>query len=107
MNNNADLLDLVQCKMISPYHVMNDPRLLECGSSACFQCIISKKDADSNLKCPYCSNVHNIPLDRNKIIMNKNLQSFLKSNLRQINQIDDSMNTLERKYHYVHFTHFI
>ena len=107
MSNNADLLDLVQCKMISPYHVMNDPRLLECGSRACFQCIISKKDADSNLKCPYCSNVHNIPLDRNKIIMNKNLQSFLKSNLRQINQIDDSMNTLERKYHYVHFTHFI
>lgn len=97
MYNNTGVLELVQCKLTSPYHVFNDPRLLDCGSSACFQCIMSAKDVESNLKCSYCNNVHNIPVDVNKITVNKNLQMFLKANLRQVNHIEESMVTLERE----------
>jgi hypothetical protein len=97
---NNGLLDLIMCKMVAPFHVVNDPRLLECGSSACYQCIMSSKDQDRNLKCPYCNNVHKI--DANKLIINKNLNQFLKLNFRQINQsfskqLEDSMFALERK----------
>ena len=87
--------------MVAPFHVVNDPRILECGSSACYQCIISSKDQDRNLKCPYCNNIHKI--DANKLPVNKNLNQFLKFNFRQINQsfskqLEDSMFALERKY---------
>lgn len=99
--NNNGLLDLIMCKMVAPFHVVNDPRILECGSSACYQCIISSKDQDRNLKCPYCNNIHKI--DANKLPVNKNLNQFLKFNFRQINQsfskqLEDSMFALERKY---------
>lgn len=101
-NSNTGLLDLIMCKLVAPFHVVNDPRLLECGSSACFQCIMSSKDSERNLKCPYCNNIHKIPIDLNKIVVNKNLQNFLKINFRQINQsfskqLEDSMFALERK----------
>jgi uncharacterized C2H2 Zn-finger protein len=99
---NTGFLDLIMCKLVAPFHVVNDPRLLECGSSACYQCIVSTRDSERNLKCPYCNNVHKIPADANKLIVNKNLQNFLKINLKQINQsfskhLEDSMFALERK----------
>ena len=99
---NTGLLDLIMCKLVAPYHVVNDPRMLDCGASACHRCIASCKDAERNLKCPYCNGVHKIPLDSNKLIVNKNLQSFIKINLKQINdnfskQLEDSMFALERK----------
>lgn len=79
--NNASLLDLIRCKLSVPFHVVNDPRLLECGSSACFQCIMSNKNGQNNqLKCPYCKGVHTIPVDVNKLIVNKNLEGFLRNN---------------------------
>ena len=101
-NANTGFLDLIMCKLVAPFHVVNDPRLLECGSSACYQCIVSTRDSERNLKCPYCNNVHKIPADANKLIVNKNLQNFLKVNLKQINQsfskhLEDSMFALERK----------
>jgi hypothetical protein len=101
MSQNG-LLDLIMCKMVAPFHVVNDPRLLECGSSACYQCILASKDHDRNLKCPYCNGLHKIPIDSNKLLVNKNLNSFVKFNLKQLNQsfskqLEDSMFTLERK----------
>ena len=86
------------CKLVAPYHVVNEPRMLDCGSSACFQCIITSRDAERNIKCPYCSSVHKIPADANKLIVNKNLQNFLKINFRQINQLEDSMLSIERNF---------
>jgi hypothetical protein len=38
-------------------------------------------NSQNNLTCPYCNNVHNIAADVNKLIVNKNLQTFVKSNL--------------------------
>ncbi len=38
-------------------------------------------NSQNNLTCPYCNNVHNIAADVNKLIANKNLQMFVKSNL--------------------------
>jgi hypothetical protein len=100
-NTNSALLDLIMCKLVAPYHVVNDPRLLECGSSACYQCIISSKDSERNIKCPYCNGVHKVPADSNKLVVNKNLQNFLKVNYRHMNQnfskqLEDSMFALER-----------
>ncbi len=69
------------CKLSSPFHVVNDPRLLECGSSGCYECILSSRNAENNLNCPYCNNVHSLPADVNKLIVNKNLQAFVKSSL--------------------------
>jgi hypothetical protein len=101
-NTNSALLDLIMCKLVAPYHVVNDPRMLECGSSACYQCIISSKDNERNIKCPYCNGVHKVPADSNKLVVNKNLQNFLKINYRHMNQnfskqLEDSMFALERK----------
>ncbi len=98
--NNTGLLDLLMCKMVAPYHIVNDPRLLECGSSACYQCIVTSRDQDKNLKCPYCNIMHKI-IDPNKLLVNKNLNQFLKFNFKQINQsvskqLEDSMFLLER-----------
>lgn len=103
-SNNCQngLLDLIMCKLAAPFHVVKDPRLLDCGSTACYQCIISTKDQDRNLKCPYCNDIHKI--DSNRLLINKNLNNFLKFNLRQINQnfskqLEDSMFALEQKIH--------
>ena len=101
-NSNTALLDLITCKLVAPFHVVNDPRMLDCGSSACFSCIMSSKDSERNLKCPYCNKIHTIPMDTSKIVANKNLQNFLKINFRQLNQgfskqLEDSMFALERK----------
>ena len=90
------------CKLIAPYHVVNEPRMLDCGSSACFQCIVTSRDAERNIKCPYCSNVHKIPADASKLIVNKNLQNFLKINFRQINQLEDSMLSIDRNLFTLH-----
>lgn len=102
LNGNTGMIDLIMCKLTSPFHVINDPRLLECGSSACFQCIISLKDNERNIKCTYCNGVHKVPMDLNKLLINKNLQNFLKTNMRQINQsfskqLEDSLYAFDRK----------
>jgi hypothetical protein len=107
-NSNTALLDLITCKLVAPFHVVNDPRMLDCGSSACFSCIMSSKDSERNLKCPYCNKIHTIPMDTSKIVAHKSLQNFLKINFRQINQgfskqLEDSMFALERK----NFSYFI
>lgn len=100
--NSSALIEMIMCKLVAPFHVINDPRLLECGSSACFDCIMTLKDNERNLKCPYCNTMHKIPLDSNKLISNKNLQTFLKINFADLNQnfskqLEDSMFALERK----------
>ena len=77
---NTGFLDLVLCKLVAPFHLVDDPRLLECGSSACFKCIWAAKDNERNLKCSYCGGVHKIPADANKLIVNKNVLKFLKTN---------------------------
>ena len=99
---NTSLLDLIMCKLVAPYHVINDPRMLECGASACFRCVQACKDSERNLKCAYCGGVHKVPVDSNKLVVNKGLQNFIKTNLRQMNdnfskQLEDSMFALERK----------
>ncbi|CAF0709214.1 unnamed protein product [Brachionus calyciflorus] len=101
-NNGTALIEMIMCKLVTPFHVINDPRLLECGSSACLDCIMSIKDNDRNLKCPYCNNIHKIPVDTSKLISNKNLQTFLKINFADLNQnfnkqLEDSMFALEQK----------
>ena len=84
------------CKLIAPYHVIQDPRLLECGNSACYSCIVTAKDTDKNLKCTMCNGVHKIPLDQNKLLVNKNLQNFLKLNFRQnLTQINNFTKNFE------------
>ena len=55
--------------------------MLECGSSGCYECILSSRNSENNLNCPYCNNLHSIPGDVNKLIVNKNLQAFVKSSL--------------------------
>ena len=102
-NNGTALIEMIMCKLVTPFHVINDPRLLECGSSACFDCIMSVKDNDRNLKCPYCNGIHKIPVDNSKLISNKNLQTFLKINFADLNhnfnkQLEDSMTAFERKF---------
>jgi hypothetical protein len=102
-NTNA-ILDVVLCKLNTPYHIINDPRLLDCGHSACLQCIIQMKDTDKNLKCIYCNSIHKIPLDTSKLTVNKNLQTFIKYNFKQnlnqnfLKQFEDSMTSLEGIY---------
>lgn len=101
-NSGTALIEMIMCKLVTPFHVINDPRLLDCGSSACLDCIISIKDSERNLKCPYCNGIHKIPIDTNKLISNKNLQTFLKINFADLNQnfskqLEDSMFVLERK----------
>ncbi|RNA23876.1 leucine-rich repeat-containing 45 [Brachionus plicatilis] len=101
-NNGTALIEMIMCKLVTPFHVINDPRLLECGSSACLDCILSAKDSDRNLKCPYCNGIHKVPNDTSKLISNKNLQTFLKINFADLNQnfskqLEDSMYVLEQK----------
>jgi uncharacterized C2H2 Zn-finger protein len=72
------IIDLITCKFASPTHSYVDPRLLECGASACYSCIVTHKDPDKNVKCPFCQGVHKITHD-SKLIVNKSLQNFLKS----------------------------
>lgn len=100
----SNVAELIICKLVTPYHIINDPRMLECGHSACANCIVSigKQAGGSPVKCPYCQQMHKLPVDVNKLITNKNLQTFLKFNLAQINQnftkqLEDSMLVLERK----------
>ncbi len=89
------VFDLIMCKLITPYHIINDPRLLDCGFSACYSCILACKDSDKNLKCIFCNNTHRI--DTNKLQVNKNLHNFLKLNLKQnfnqnlMKQFEDSI----------------
>ena len=106
LNNNSGIIDLIMCKLTSSFHVINDPRLLECGSSACFQCIVSLQDNEHNLKCSYCNGVHKVPADLNKLLVNKNLQNFLKTNMKQINQsfskqLETSLFAFDRKDFYI------
>lgn len=101
-NNGTALIEMIMCKLVTPFHIINDPRLLECGSSACLDCILSVKDTERNLKCPYCNSIHKIPTDTTKLISNKNLQTFLKLNFSDLNQnfskqLEESMFVLERK----------
>ena len=101
-NTNA-ILDVVLCKLNSSYHIINDPRILDCGHSACLACIVQLRDTDKNLKCNYCNSLHKIPLDTNKLTVNKNLQTFIKYNFKQnlnqnfLKQFEDSMTSLEGK----------
>lgn len=93
--------DLIICKLVAPYHIINDPRLLECGHSACANCIVSLGKQHQAVKCPYCQLAHKLPTDPAKLIVNRNLQTFLKLNLAQMNQnftkqLEDSMFALER-----------
>lgn len=97
-NDNSGLYDLIRCKLGTSHHIIVDPRLLECGASACAECIMLNKDSENKLKCPYCNNLHDLPFDLNKLVVNKNLEGFLKNNnLQQMNQFDDSIFTLEQK----------
>ena len=101
LQNTTAILDVVLCKLNSSYHIINDPRILDCGHSACLSCIIQLKDSDKNLKCNYCNSIHKIPLDTNKLTVNKNLQTFIKYNFKQnlnqnfLKQFEDSMTSLE------------
>lgn len=99
----SNVADLLLCKMITPYHIINEPRQLECGHSACANCIVSiaKQAGGSSVKCPYCSQMHKFPLDVSKLMPNRSLQTLLKFNMAQINQsftkqLEDSMLVLER-----------
>jgi transcription elongation factor Elf1 len=104
LQNTTAILDVVLCKLNTSYHIINDPRILDCGHSACLSCIIQLKDTDKNLKCNYCNSIHKIPLDTNKLTVNKNLQTFIKYNFKQnlnqnfLKQFDDSMTSLEGNY---------
>lgn len=73
------ILELITCKFTTPAHMVNDGRMLECGATACYQCIVNHKDPDKNVKCPYCQGIHKITHD-SKLILNKPLNNFLKSN---------------------------
>ena len=103
LQNTTAILDVVLCKLNASYHIINDPRILECGHSACLSCILQLKDTDKNLKCNYCNSVHKISLDTNKLTVNKNLQTFIKYNFKQnlnqnfLKQFEDSMTSLEGK----------
>lgn len=96
LTNNLSILDLLKCKLSTSFHMVNDPRLLECGATACFQCILHQKDSENKLNCPCCNNIHCIPSNANKLIVNKNLQAFLSVNLQQINHLEDTMSLLDR-----------
>lgn len=101
--SNTALIDLVICKLVSPYHIINDPRLLDCGASACYNCILGVAKEGQAVKCPYCQQMHKLPNDPNKLASNRNLQTFLKINLSQLNQnftkqLEDSMFALERNF---------
>lgn len=101
---NSSLFEMVLCRLQShtpQCHILNEPRILDCGHSACLGCILAAKDADKNLKCPYCNGVHKIPADPNKLLVNKNLQTFIKYNIRTtmnqltIKQNDESLMSYE------------
>ena len=95
-DENLGIIDLITCKFVIPFHVLNDPRLLECGSSACLRCIQECRDTECNLKCPNCKIIHNTPVDSNKLIVNNNLQSFINSYLKVKN--DKFQNKLQNSF---------
>lgn len=106
MNKSANslLLNLVMCKLTTPHHLIQDPRLLECGSSACYQCIISSKDQDRNLKCYYCNGVHKIPSDAaGKLVVNKSLEMILKNETKiNFNKLmENSIFSVERNLNFI------
>ena len=100
-NECFDIKDLITCKLVVPFHVLHDPRMLECGTSVCLKCIESRINSESILSCPNCNNMHSIS-NSHSLIVNKNLQSFINSNLKQINenfnnQLEDSICASQNK----------
>ena len=69
-NECFDIIDLITCKLVLPFHVLHDPRMLECGTSVCLKCIESRKNSESILSCPNCNNMHFISNSHSLIINN-------------------------------------
>jgi hypothetical protein len=53
-----DVIARMTCALCSK--IYNDPRILPCGDSACYECILDsiQRNQDNQFKCAFCEDIH-------------------------------------------------
>lgn len=72
--------DILTCKYDkSSQHPLLDPRILPCGSTACFECIQQTTNTNGIIKCSMCNQVHKIA-SWDELPENLGVKKLIKSN---------------------------
>ena len=115
--DKAFYMNLITCKFCpNDPHVFQDPRVLQCGSTACLKCIKRDLNGRNELRCPFkkCQGVHSIPnvyeLISNSLIetsIDENIEYLTKNLIKNLKQkFQNISSNLKIKFFSKLFFHF-
>ena len=73
-------MDNCTCDLFND-HILNNPKVLPCGFSACLKCLQKSIDKNGKFDCTCCSQTHLIQ-EPEKLISNVKIANMIKNNLK-------------------------
>jgi hypothetical protein len=93
-------MDNCICDLISD-HILNNPKVLPCGFSACLKCLTKLLDKNGKLDCKCCNQSHLIN-EPDKLISNVKIATMIKNNSKNfttelVDRLQKIVNSLQSK----------